>query len=195
MKKLYLLIPILLIGCNIVQDKPCSREDVKQEVISLFEKRNPIPDGTEFYLSANVKYEGNGNSFYGIPTDNSVRDAMVISGRTKSIFIKDTIEDIFSTPKRNQTCECEATIYRYVLNQGDSVMYGATYRYNSTTRKEVIEETYTFNYTTRKYEGTKTANPPQFITTYEKIDTVKTKAEYEVKVDDEGKTHVMLYRN
>ncbi|HTB31987.1 MAG TPA: hypothetical protein VK808_08185 [Bacteroidia bacterium] len=40
MKKLFLLIPILLIGCNMVQDKPCSRQDVKDTILSLFAKNS-----------------------------------------------------------------------------------------------------------------------------------------------------------
>jgi len=193
MKNIVLFFMILLIGCNLnlqpkdnnsqstpmpkEKVKPCSREDVKIEVIKLFEKSNPIPDGQEMYMSGEVKYQGNGNSFRGIPTGSSVWDAYIISSRTKSVFIKDSIDDIFSTPQDDKTCDCEATIYRYVLNKNDSIPYGATYRYNSTTRNSEIEESYTFNYNTNEYESTKTAKPPKFIATSEKIDTDETKVE------------------
>jgi len=94
--KILILSIILLSGCNgqvqkqqqeqetATPAKPCSREDVKKEVISLFESEFKSIDST--YI-----------------------------GYSK--ILNDSLGDIISNQKNDNTCNCEATIYYSYSNR------------------------------------------------------------------------------
>jgi hypothetical protein len=171
-----LIFVILLLGCNTnmqeqekVQEqkkepevalpvKPCSREEVKETVLSLFKAEI---DSTE------TEYELNRN---GERTEihNPSQDVIDL----KQDVVKDSIDNIFSTPSNETTCNCEATIYYTVREK----IYKRLYWHDSNGNplytgdwREVHDD-------------------------WEKPHSYKEDVKYDVKTSDDGKTYVELYK-
>jgi hypothetical protein len=165
--KIFIVFVILLTGCNgNIQEskkesgtaatvKPCSREDVKKEVLSLFESKFKSIDST--YI-----------------------------GYSK--ILSDSLSDIFSNQKNENTCGCEASVYYSYSNKD----------YTSEQKKQLdsLDKLISINpsgdiheSSVKKYRQIHD-NPKGWSEPKSSKDVIK----YEVKVSDDGKTFVELYK-
>jgi len=143
-------------GNNSISDKPGSREDVKKEVLSLFKAKVDSLDG-----QSELDKDGN-------PTDiHSPKNDVVW---VKYKLVKDSIGDVFSGPIKNNTCQCEATVYYYV----QANFYK---RWSTTYPREHIGDA----------GGYKDLNNG-----WEKAQFDKENVKYDVRLSDDGKAYVSL---
>ncbi|HVA97500.1 MAG TPA: hypothetical protein VNG53_01285 [Bacteroidia bacterium] len=89
---LFFLALIFFCACNI--DKPCSNEDVKKEVLSLFKSEFVVLKGNKTFN----------------PNNETILDV------TDSIMV-DSLDDIFSNPTNDNKCNCEGIIYYHHINK------------------------------------------------------------------------------
>jgi len=182
MSKIFILSTILLTGCNgNIQEqkqeqqtaatvKPCSREDVKKEVLSLFE----------------AKFRSIDSSYIGY-----------------SKISSDSLGDIFSNQKNENTCGCEASVYYSYSNkdytseqkkQLDSLLNliptslgGKRIAYG--TKADSLENVCRNSGWNEKYKQIHD-NPAGWSVPKPDKQAVK----YDVKVSDDGKTYVELHK-